>query len=106
MPIWLVLAGRNGGLRGARTAETHRNSSYRSGNWAREAVYSWPRARRGVRISAIVVLLLLSSLLLFYGFVISQWRKGSERRRFDAASSNSTVSAGSNSHHWESFILR
>jgi len=60
----------------------------------------------GVRISGIVVLLLFSFLLLFYGFVISQWRKGSERGCFDAAASDSTVSAGTNSHHWESFILR
>lgn len=40
MPIWLVLAGRNGGLRGARTTATHTNSSYRGGSWARKAVYS------------------------------------------------------------------
>lgn len=105
MPIWLVLAGSNGGLRGTRVTETPRIQGTGVGGGLGELLTVLAQGNRGVRISGFVVLPLLSPLLPFDGFVMRWWRKGGGRA-LDAAAHNTTTSAGTNSHPSESFVLR
>jgi len=76
MPIWLVLAGRNGGLRVTRMTETPPNLRYRGEMWNGALLTVLAQGNRGVRIYGFVVLPLLSPLLPFDGFGIRWWRKG------------------------------
>lgn len=105
MPIWLVLAGRSGGLRGTRVTETPLPKSEEEGwevGWGNRLL-CWHGATEGSGFLGLRSSLCF--LLAFDGFVISWWRKGGGKRDLEAAAHTTSASAGTSSRPSECFVL-